>query len=89
MGEDKIYEEYIEVFERVLTWCNGKYCHYEDLPESRLEVEIQRARSNLSNAKRQNWYYASWRNVDRYKTKYEYLTSIIKRRYDGYKYITF
>lgn len=89
MGEDKIYEEYIEAYEKALTWCNGKYCHYEELPEYRLEMEIQRARSNLSKSKKQNWYYASWRSVDQYKTKYEYLTSIIKRRYDGYKYITF
>lgn len=89
MGEDKIYEEYIEAFKKALLYQSGKYCHYEDLPEYRLENEIHKARSNLSNAKKQNWYYASWRNVDRYKAMYEYLTSIIERRYDEYKYITF
>ena len=89
MEDDKIYEDYIAAFKRALVWCNGKYYHYEDVPEERLELEIQRVSSYLSTAKKQNWCYASWRNIDHYKTKYEYLTSIMKLRYDGYKYITF
>ena len=74
MEDDKIYEDYIAAFKRALVWCNGKYYHYEDVPEERLELEIQRVSSYLSTAKKQNWCYA---------------TSIMKLRYDGYKYITF
>lgn len=88
MWDDKIYEDYIAVFKRKLIWFDGKYLHYEELPEERLEVEIRRVRSYLYSAKKQNWYYTSWKNVDQYKAEYEYLTSIIETRYNEYRYIT-
>lgn len=80
--EDKVYDTMIQAFKEMNVWHNGSYKHYEETSDEFLEGKICYYKRCYSRACNDNWRFASWREVDKYKILLEYLDSIIQGRVD-------
>lgn len=80
--EDKMYDAILESFKSFTVWYRGTSKHFEELPDEALEERLRYYRRCYNSVRKENWVYASWRSVDKYKIAVEYLESILQDRMD-------
>lgn len=80
--EDKMYDAILESFKSFTVWYRGTSKHFEELPDEALEERLRYYRRCYNGVCKENWRYASWRSVDKYKIAVEYLESIMQDRMD-------
>lgn len=80
--EDKMYDAILESFKSFTVWYRGTSKHFEELPDEALEERLRYYKRCYNGVCKENWVYASWRSVDKYKIAVEYLESIMQDRMD-------
>lgn len=86
---DAVRDSYIQYFE-----C----CFFRDrVQRGRVRIEyasleclediLKDRERKLSNAKLDNWKFASWKGVDEFSTEVEYIKKRIDSFYNGFKYV--
>jgi len=80
IAEDEMYDAILQWFKESKVWHRGTYMHYEELPDENLEERIRYFKRYYDRVCKENWIYASWRSVDKYKIIVEYLESLMQDR---------
>jgi len=80
--EDKVYDNILEAFKETKVWYRGSYKHLEETPDEFIEDRLYYYRRYYRRACEDNWRYANWRDVDKYRIYVEYLEWMLQERVD-------
>ena len=80
--EDKVYDNILEAFKETKVWYRGSYKHLEETPDEFIEDRLCYYRRYYRRACEENWRYANWRDVDKYRIYVEYLEGVLQKRVD-------
>lgn len=80
--EDEMYDLILQSFKDLTVWYRWGSKHFEELPDEALEERIRYYKRCYNSVCKENWVYASWRSVDKYKIAVEYLENLMQGRMD-------